>query len=67
MLAQRIAPASFPAQFEAMYSTLAFRSGGIPRMFLQLIADAATNARLRRHGHLADRGDLQDAVVDLQR
>lgn len=39
-------------------------SGGLPRMFLQLMADAATYARLRRGGDWPIVEDLNDACAD---
>jgi hypothetical protein len=43
----------------------AFRaSGGIPRVFLQLIADAGTYARAKRGEAWPDRSDLSDAIAD---
>jgi hypothetical protein len=66
MLVQRIAPVSLPADFRPILDLAAVWSGGIPRTFLQLIADAATNARLRRHGPWPTQEDLQDAAADLR-
>jgi hypothetical protein len=66
MLVQRIAPASLTTDFRPILDCAAVWSGGIPRMFLQLVADAATNARLRRHGPWPTLEDLQNAVVDLR-
>src|SRR5690606_21613833 len=39
-------------------------SGGLPRMFLQLMADAATYARIRRQGDWPILEDLNDACSD---
>jgi hypothetical protein len=39
-------------------------SGGIPRTFLQLLADAGTYARLRRDASWPEPGDLADAIAD---
>jgi hypothetical protein len=66
MLEQRLAPVSPPPEFMQLLGPAAAWSGGIPRMFLQLIADAATNARLRRHGPWPTLSDIQDAVIDLR-
>jgi hypothetical protein len=41
-------------------------SGGIPRVFLQLMADAGTYARVKRGATWPDDSDLSDAVVDQQ-
>ncbi|WP_156040956.1 hypothetical protein [Chondromyces apiculatus] len=39
-------------------------SGGVPRTFLQLLADAGTYARLRRNAPWPEPSDLADAVAD---
>lgn len=39
-------------------------SGGVPRTFLQLVADAGTYARIRRKDPWPSGGDLMDAVAD---
>jgi hypothetical protein len=39
-------------------------SGGLPRTFLQLVADAGTYARAKRDAAWPDDSDLQDAVAD---
>ena len=39
-------------------------SGGVPRTFLQLIADAGTYARMRRKDPWPSEADLMDAVAD---
>jgi hypothetical protein len=41
-------------------------SGGIPRVFLQLSADAGTYARVKRGATWPDDSDLSDAIVDQQ-
>jgi len=41
-------------------------SGGVPRTFLQLVADAGTYARMRRKSPWPDNKDLADAVADLE-
>jgi hypothetical protein len=68
MLQRRIGwvPLAVAHDFWALVYQAAERSGGIPRMFLQLMADAATNARLRGHGPWPTVGDLNDAVADLR-
>ena len=46
---------------------LAFKaSGGIPRVFLQLMADAGTYARVKRGAAWPDDSDLHEAMVDQQ-
>jgi hypothetical protein len=42
------------------------KSGGIPRVFLQLMADAGTYARVKRGAPWPDDSDLRDAIVDQQ-
>jgi hypothetical protein len=66
VLEHRIAPASLPAEVAALSERAAEWSGGIPRMFLQLVADAATNARLRQRGPWPTSDDLKDAAADVQ-
>jgi hypothetical protein len=39
-------------------------SGGIPRIFLQLMADAGSYAKIRAHGPWPDLEDLSDACAD---
>jgi hypothetical protein len=39
-------------------------SGGIPRIFLQLMADAGTYARAKRSEAWPDRSDLAEAIAD---
>jgi hypothetical protein len=41
-------------------------SGGIPRVFLQLMADAGTYARVKRGAAWPDDSDLTEAIVDQQ-
>jgi hypothetical protein len=41
-------------------------SGGIPRVFLQLVADAGTYARVKRGAEWPDDSDLSEAIVDQQ-
>ena len=48
----------------ALVTDAARWSGGIPRTFLQLLADAGTYARLRRDASWPDPTDLADAVAD---
>jgi hypothetical protein len=66
MLLRRIAPASLPPSFVRLTERAAERSGGIPRMFLQLLADAAMSARLRQHGPWPTAEDFKDAVADMR-
>jgi hypothetical protein len=64
MLALRIAPV--PLQDPKLVGMAAVSSGGIPRMFLQLVADAATNARLRQHGPWPTVPDIADAAAEMR-
>jgi hypothetical protein len=41
-------------------------SGGLPRVFLQLVTDAGTYARVKRDEAWPDDSDLQDAIADQQ-
>jgi AAA ATPase domain len=41
-------------------------SGGVPRTFLQLMADAGTYARLRGHDGWPEHDDLNNAIADLE-
>jgi DNA polymerase III delta prime subunit len=53
-----------PGDMPARVEFLARQSGGIPRTFLQLAADAGTYAKLRRNAPWPDATDLADAVAD---
>ena len=55
-----------PAGFPALVAKAAVWSAGIPRIFLQLLADAGTNARLRGADHWPSEEDFADAVSDLE-
>jgi hypothetical protein len=66
VLEHRLAPASIPSDVLTLADRAAELSGGIPRMFLQLMADAATNARLRRRGPWPTPDDLKDAAADMR-
>lgn len=50
----------------AMVTHAAAASGGVPRIFLQLMADAATHARLRGEDGWPEMLDLQNAMADMQ-
>lgn len=56
---------AIPSNFVALVDQAAVWSGGIPRVFLQLVADAGTYARLQNKSW-PDDGDLADAVADLE-
>lgn len=55
-----------PVGFAALVDQAAVWSAGIPRIFLQLLADAGTNARLRGEHAWPGTEDLNDAVSDLE-
>jgi hypothetical protein len=53
-----------PAGFYTIARDAAVASGGLPRVFLQLIADCATYARLHRDASWPELSDLEDAKAD---
>lgn len=53
-----------PASFYTIARDAAVASGGLPRVFLQLIADCATYARLHRDADWPELSDLEDAKAD---
>lgn len=53
-----------PSHWDALYSRASYLSGGVPRTFLQLVADAGTYARMRRKADWPDFEDLRDAITD---
>ena len=53
-----------PAGFHTIARDAAVASGGLPRVFLQLIADCATYARLHRDADWPELSDLEDAKAD---
>ena len=53
-----------PAGFGPIFRDAAVASGGLPRVFLQLIADCATYARLHRDADWPELSDLEDAKAD---
>ena len=55
-----------PPSFDAQMLGALLTSGGIPRVFLQLLADAGTYARLKRSAAWPDVSDLVEAVTDQQ-
>ncbi len=55
-----------PADFSDVVTRCAWLSGGLPRTFLQLLADAATYARLHREADWPAQVDLYDAEMDLR-
>jgi hypothetical protein len=53
-----------PAEMHEIFDSAAYFSGGVPRTFLQILADAGTYARLHRGSSWPDRVDLADAMAD---
>lgn len=53
-----------PAELKPLLSLAFQASGGIPRVFLQLISDAGTYARVKRASSWPDNSDLRDAIED---
>jgi hypothetical protein len=58
--------ADIPTEMAAHTEQAAVLSGGVPRTFLQIVADAGTYARLRRSAGWSDATDLADAIADQQ-
>lgn len=56
--------ATVPPEMGAHVEEAAILSGGVPRTFLQILADAGTYARLRRGAGWPDGTDLADAIAD---
>jgi hypothetical protein len=61
-----LSPAGPPPEVRPILVDAATWSAGMPRTFLQLMADAGTYARLRRDAPWPDPTDLADAVADQQ-
>ena len=57
---------SIPFDFVDVAEQAAVWSGGIPCIFLQLLADAGTYARMRRGDAWPTEADLGDALADLK-
>ncbi len=57
---------TLPAELEPLTTLACMASGGIPRIFLQLIADAGTYARVKRGAAWPDDSDLREALADQQ-
>jgi hypothetical protein len=66
MLKHRLEPVTLSPEISVLSDRAAEYSGGIPRMFLQLIADAAMSARLRQRGPWPTFADLLDAAADVR-
>jgi len=55
-----------PPDFYKVSRDAAFLSGGLPRVFLQLLADAATYALMNNGGEWPEKSNLDDAITDHQ-
>ncbi|MCK6518184.1 ATP-binding protein [Myxococcota bacterium] len=69
LLKQRLVfgePRMAPLGFVNLARDAAISSGGLPRVFLQLLADAATYALMKNGGEWPERSDLADAITDHQ-
>jgi hypothetical protein len=53
-------------EFAELLEEAARASGGLPRVYLQLVADAGTYSRLRRDGDWPNMEDLVDAESDME-
>ena len=63
VLAQRLRVA-LPESMTPLLGRASKFSGGLPRVFLQLVADAGTYARAKRGAPWPDKTDLSDAIND---
>lgn len=63
ILARRLQVPS-PPEFNEIFLQAAAHSGGVPRTFLQLVADAGTYARIRRKAAWPNQTDLADAIAE---
>lgn len=64
VLRSRLQNIQLPDGLRPLLQRAAVFSGGIPRVFLQLIADAGTYARAKRGAAWPDSTDLEDALTD---
>lgn len=55
-----------PQDFYKVSRDAAYWSGGLPRVFLQLLADAATYALMNNGGEWPEKSNLNDAITDHQ-
>jgi hypothetical protein len=65
LLARRLSIPS-PPEARAVFEEAIRCSGGIPRTFLQLVADSGTYARIRRKAPWPDFFDIRDAILEQQ-
>lgn len=69
LLKQRLVfgePRMAPGGFDQIARDAAVASGGLPRVFLQLLADAATYALMNNGGEWPEKSNLNDAITDHQ-
>jgi hypothetical protein len=57
---------AFPGHMESLLGRAFLASGGIPRVFLQLVADAGTYARVKHGAAWPSDSDLGEAIADQQ-
>lgn len=66
LLLSRLPDFELPAPVWLLLERTVVTSGGLPRVFLQLVADAGTYARVKRDEAWPNDSDLQDAIADQQ-
>lgn len=66
LLVGRLRNVELPGSLWPQFERAVVNSGGIPRIFLQLAADAGTYARVKRGAAWPDDSDLSDAIADQQ-
>lgn len=66
LLIIRLPGFTLPTPIGALLDHAIVCSGGLPRVFLQLVADAGTYARVKRGAAWPDASDLDDAIADQQ-
>ena len=64
MMAARVRAGDLPSEIQGLLGRAFTGSGGVPRAFLQIVADAATYARVKRGADWPDESDLTDALND---
>ena len=66
LLVGRLLDCALPTSVEALIERAIASSGGLPRVCLQLVADAGTYARVKRGAAWPDASDLEDAIAEQQ-
>lgn len=66
LLSNRLPGLALPSAMDALVERAIVSSAGLPRGFLQLVADAGTYARVKRGAAWPDASDLDDAIIDQQ-